>query len=302
MGSANFTTGGLTTQANLIHTFDSPELARLYLERKQLLQDDPTMRKTRPQGGWSQPVQVGAASVRVFFPPEATKTRVSIDTIVAAVNGAQSSAVFCLFAPTDKALRDALFAAGDAGKMMFGLINAISEPKPTARKGAVTEARVATFNRSRDSRDVFAHSLFTKDVRSKGFWFETNAIPGVANGKFPVFIHHKFVVIDAETDAPTIYTGSANMSANSLHDNDENLLEIKGSPGLAHAYLAEFMRLYEHYRARAREQKNTPPGGRTPPGTPPCHPGFTLAANSCWAKNDFTPGTPEFKSRLAMTA
>src|SRR5262249_45442528 len=36
-GSANFTTEGLTSQANLLHTFDSPGLAQLYLDRFQLL-------------------------------------------------------------------------------------------------------------------------------------------------------------------------------------------------------------------------------------------------------------------------
>src|SRR4029077_6995555 len=66
-----------------------------------------------------------------------------------------------------------------------------------------------------------------------------------------VHIHHKFIVIDAETQSPTIYTGSNNLSENSTHHNDENLLEIKGSPELAQTYFAEFMRLYEHYRARA---------------------------------------------------
>src|SRR5205823_5088689 len=66
-----------------------------------------------------------------------------------------------------------------------------------------------------------------------------------------VHIHHKFIVIDGETDDPTIYTGSANLSNNSTHKNDENLLEIKGNPELARTYFAEFMRLYEHYRARA---------------------------------------------------
>ena len=40
------------------------------------------------------------------------------------------------------------------------------------------------------------------------------------------------------------------MSGNSVFNNDENLLEIKGSR-LACIYLAEFLRLYEHYRARA---------------------------------------------------
>ncbi len=34
MGSANFTPEGLTTQANLLDTFDSPELAALYAERQ----------------------------------------------------------------------------------------------------------------------------------------------------------------------------------------------------------------------------------------------------------------------------
>ena len=58
-------------------------------------------------------------------------------------------------------------------------------------------------------------------------------------------------MIDADTDTPTIYTGSANLSRNSTNYNDENLLEITGSPALAQVYFAEFMRLYEHYRARA---------------------------------------------------
>jgi phospholipase D-like protein len=83
-----------------------------------------------------------------------------------------------------------------------------------------------------------------------------------------VHIHHKFIVIDAATATPTIYTGSANMSNNSVHRNDENLLEITGSPSLAQAYFAEFMRLYEHYRARDlesdayEEQEAEAEGGR----------------------------------------
>ncbi len=68
----------------------------------------------------------------------------------------------------------------------------------------------------------------------------------------PVIIHHKFIVIDAETESPIIYSGSANMGGNSVFNNDENLFEIKGSPRLARIYLAECLRLYEHYRARAR--------------------------------------------------
>ena len=76
-----------------------------------------------------------------------------------------------------------------------------------------------------------------------------------------MIIHHKFIVIDAETDSPLVYSGSANMSNASQYGNDENLLEIRGSRRIAGIYLAEFMRLYEHYRARAlfirRQQENS---------------------------------------------
>jgi hypothetical protein len=54
-----------------------------------------------------------------------------------------------------------------------------------------------------------------------------------------------------DTDSPTIYTGSPNFSKASEQSNDENVLEIKGNAALGHAYVAEFMRLYNHYRARA---------------------------------------------------
>jgi phosphatidylserine/phosphatidylglycerophosphate/cardiolipin synthase-like enzyme len=77
-----------------------------------------------------------------------------------------------------------------------------------------------------------------------GFSWEDSTLGN--GGRFPVFIHHKFVVIDAENRTPTIFTGSANMSANSVFYNDENLIEITSCPRMAQIYLAEFMRLFEH--------------------------------------------------------
>jgi len=107
-------------------------------------------------------------------------------------------------------------------------------------------------------------------------------------------VHHKFIVIDAETDSPVIYTGSANMSGNSVFNNDENLLEIKGSPRLAQIYLAEFLRLYEHYRARAsfiRFKLSNQPAPQT---------GFALLPDRSWAKKHYTAGSAEFKARVRM--
>jgi len=288
-GSANFTTEGLTTQANVLHTFRSPELAALYRERQQVLATDPPVSKIVGLAGWSAPISIDGGQVRVFFPPEPPSVRESLDAIVRVVEKASDSVLFCLFAPTDAALRRALFSVGDAGKMMFGLVNSITEPKPGAPDNAGTVAATEIYHRSRDNKDVYSHDLFPQGGKPAGFWWEVAKLPGKA-GKFPVYIHHKFVVIDAETDHPTIYTGSANMSGNSLWHNDENLIEIKGNTKLARTYLAEFLRLYEHYRARAQFQNRPHRPGDT----------FALAKNAGWATKAFTKGSPEWKSRHAM--
>ncbi len=52
-------------------------------------------------------------------------------------------------------------------------------------------------------------------------------------------MHHKVLVIDAET----VITGSYNFSKNAEVRNSENLLIIKGNPDIAQAYLAEFDRI-----------------------------------------------------------
>jgi phosphatidylserine/phosphatidylglycerophosphate/cardiolipin synthase-like enzyme len=291
-GSANFTPGGLTTQANVLHTFASAPLAALYLDRKRLLEGDPTLRNIAGQAAWSDPIRVGRANVRVFFPPERRGSRVSIGAVVDAVRRARRSVLFCLFSPTDAELRRAIFEAGDAGKMMFGLINKISRVGPGDEPlDAAQVAQVEIYHRSRKQKDVFAHAIFRKGGAPTGFWWEVADLPG-GGGRFPVYIHHKFVLIDAESANPTIYTGSANMSKNALYRNDENLLEIKGDRRLAATYLAEFMRLYEHYRARAEWNAFDEGRRRT----------LRLSGNSSWAAPAYTPGTPQFKSRVSMAA
>ena len=262
-GSANYTTGGITSQANLLHTFNSSELAELFLKRYQLLKKDLTKSKTAKDAGWSHTVSVGDAGIRVFFSPEKEQANnpssLSIETVVEAIHSASSSVIFCLFTPTDERLRQACFALGDSGKMMFGLVNHISNdepeinPTPSGTVRADELAALEIYHRSKEAKDVIGAEFFRVDKVPPGFRPEINIFPGEKlQVSSPVIIHHKFVVIDAETESPIVYTGSANMSGNSVYRNDENLLRNKGSPRLARIYLAEFLRLYEHYRARAR--------------------------------------------------
>lgn len=173
---------------------------------------------------------------------------------------------------------------------MFGLVNSISRVKPgDTAKNASQETRIALYHRSRKNRDVFSHALYPQKGEPGGFWWEVVQLPD-DGAKWPVYIHHKFVIIDGETDHPTIYTGSANMSRNALYENDENLLEIKESPRLAAIYVAEFLRLYEHYRARATWNTNEKAKRES----------YRLSKDSSWARKAYTKDTPEYKSRINM--
>ncbi|SPB14397.1 phospholipase [Caballeronia novacaledonica] len=303
-GSANFTTEGLTEQANLLHLLNSPELAQLYSDRAAAIASDPSLAATKklPQG-WSGALQIGSASVRASFSPEPNDKRIEIDTIVQAIQRAKHSVLFCLFSPTDKALRDACFAAGDKGLMMFGLVNAISQraaesgeekQKQGDKLNATQLTSIKLYHRSKDNRDVVDGRYFSSATVPEGFDVEMQLFPGEKRPPYPpVIIHHKFLVIDAEGEQPIVYTGSANMSNNSEHNNDENLLEISDSR-IAAIYLAEFLRLYEHYRARAIaiEAKVQKKKARK----------LALEPDRHWADKYYVDGSPEAKARIALAA
>jgi phosphatidylserine/phosphatidylglycerophosphate/cardiolipin synthase-like enzyme len=332
MGSANFTPEGLTCQANVVHTFESPDLAALYAARQEYLANNPTLPATREAcTGWSRPVRVGGASIRAFFPPETA--RQSIDEVVKAVKHARSSVIFCLFSPTDKALLEALLAVGDDQKLMFGLLNSIQEPG-RKKKGKVTEAQqedqaqhpspaaqvqAEVFHRSREDKKVVSYDLFGAKTAPRGWLPEFSTIDtssystlkkavqgaGAGTRQPPaVHIHHKFIVVDAESSNPVIFTGSANMSNNSVANNDENLLEIRDAPALAQAYFAEFMRLYEHYRARALwDWTHTTSSSSRKAGAKAEADTFVLkTSRDQWVKGAYREGTNEYFIRRELAS
>lgn len=301
-GSANFTTEGITEQANVLHLFESAALAQHYSDRAAVLSSNPTIAATAAlTPGWSDSMQVGSAQVRVCFSPEPKNQRTQIDTIVEAIGRAKHSVMFCLFMPTDAPLRDACFAAGDRGLMMFGLVNHISAKSATDAEAAQSDgktvnttqlANLELYHRSRDQRDVIDANYFSPATVPDGFMPEMQVFPGEKAPPYaPVIVHHKFLVIDAEGSDPIVYSGSANMSQNSEHYNDENLLEIRDKR-IAAIYLAEFLRLYEHYRARAiaiEEQRS----GTT-------HERLILQSDSSWSAKYFVDGSAEAKARVAL--
>jgi len=64
------------------------------------------------------------------------------------------------------------------------------------------------------------------------------------------FVHTKFLLVDPLSEDPLVCTGSANFSDNSLLENDENMLIIRGNQRVADIYLTEFDRIFRHFYFR----------------------------------------------------
>jgi phosphatidylserine/phosphatidylglycerophosphate/cardiolipin synthase-like enzyme len=268
MGSTNFTPEAQTIQANLLHILHSRDLAGLYAERAHVLAANKPTRDITKLAGWHEIKDIPGSKVRVFFLPEQSSKRVFLDTVTEAVAGARSSVLFCMFTASGKPLMEAIFAQGDSkDHLIYGLLNTVDDPdKPTKKGGKrkLPEIAATIFHRSRKEQDTLPYSAFGTTA-PRGFLPELKTIDtsaydcsvkkgrGAGKGRQPppIHVHHKFIVIDGDTDDPTVYTGSPNFSAASEHSNDENVLEIKENSALATVYVAEFFRLYNHYRARA---------------------------------------------------
>ena len=91
-----------------------------------------------------------------------------------------------------------------------------------------------------------------KKVRIEDFgldrWFEEEEHYRSAGNIF--FVHTKFLLIDPLSEDPLVCSGSANFSDNSLTQNDENMLLIRGDKRVADIYLTEFDRIFRHFYFR----------------------------------------------------
>lgn len=316
-GSTNFTPEAQTVQANLLHILHSPQLARFYAQRAQLLAANKKTSEIAKLTGWHDVTDIPGTQLRVFFTPEPGKQRQYLDTVVAAVQAAKSSVLFCMFTASDKDLMDAIFAKGDSeDHLIYGLLNSIDDPDRPTKSGKkrtnLPKIAATIYHRSSEKNpDTLAYDAFTQ-MAPRGFLPELRSIDTSkydvsvkasgkkgpakkkAGGPPPIHVHHKFIVIDGDTPHPVIYTGSPNFSASAENGNDENELEIKGNTRVAQVYVAEFMRLYNHYRARALWDKTHPADSKKQKKGAQSATAASLVLKTTrdgWAKDAYSPGT-----------
>jgi phosphatidylserine/phosphatidylglycerophosphate/cardiolipin synthase-like enzyme len=82
-------------------------------------------------------------------------------------------------------------------------------------------------------------------------WARETSAAGLGLNRHVSFIHSKFLLVDPLGEDPIVVTGSANFSAASENENDENMLIIRGQRRVADIYFTEFNRLFHHYYFRS---------------------------------------------------
>jgi phosphatidylserine/phosphatidylglycerophosphate/cardiolipin synthase-like enzyme len=86
-------------------------------------------------------------------------------------------------------------------------------------------------------------------------WARETSAKNLGLNRHVSFIHSKFLLKDPLGDDPIVVTGSANFSAPSTTDNDENMVVIRGNQRVADIYFTEFNRLFFHYYFRSIQSR-----------------------------------------------
>jgi hypothetical protein len=272
-GSTNFTHNGVYRQANVVHTANRPELAQTYLDLFEVLFGGATTRETREWINVNNPLSSDAPIVAGFSPRSG---QVDLDLFAAEIRGAGRDVLFCTAFDLNERILEALKGKPHDDILRFGLQNSRDE--------------ITGIHRDRTA-DFIAVAMLNQGL--EGFLKESTA--GQSGN---ILIHTKLVVVDFTSDAPTVISGSHNLSESASNGNDENYLIIRGALDVADCYGVELMRLYDHYRfrwhqsPRSRKEGDPPP----PPPDPTWLPGH-LCPDDRWAAQYFEDGSLESLDR-----
>lgn len=293
-GSTNFTPSGFLGQTNVGHLVADDATARQYLAYWEKLKSDPDLDAARAAAMKltpNPPALIAPNSIARVFSPRPKSEMLGwyggrikdaaanvmftaafgvSDRLVPPLAAARDFLRFILMEkpPTDK-LRKQLAADRDlviAYGAVLGEMYAFKDGKPVAR------------------RPIEEFEL------DKWFLEEEHYRP--KNEGFVFFIHTKFLLIDPLSADPLVCSGSANFSSNSLLQNDENMLLIRGDTRVADIYLTEFDRVFRHFYFRdvANEIEAKHAAGDVGAAK-----GAFLDENDRWTDSYFRPGA--FKTR-----
>jgi len=292
-GSTNWTATGLCAQSNNSLIIESPQLAADYfrywkrlkkdtdeadgegseLQGKTLRDDDKeeneahdlTDNEGKPSGNarvWFSPntPQKSVPRGKKNGKPKPPPTPPDLAEVFELIENAKQGVLFLAFIPGSPSIVSKLKEVYDAKRkknQLFYLRGAATSPDPASI------FRVELFHRSARSDGAVRAVPNPPDLP------KANAKVASVAGMFATFaaweaeiykighavIHDKILVIDPFTDDSVVITGSHNLGFKASYANDENMVIIRQNRGVAEAYAAHVLDVYEHYRWRWKLQQ-----------------------------------------------
>lgn len=240
-GSTNISEGGIFGHSNVGHCVKDETIAAKYLKYWEELKDDP---QKDGLGDKVEKIQENIKAndfqegVAVIFSPRTDS--VMLDEYVKAFSEADELANITLPFNLDKRFMRELDKRTEA--VRYITLNKDKEPDKK-KNGVILKEGMDYVEHFREQGDVFI-APGGKIEEGWSQWLK-ETLTGF-NGSVVLYIHTKFMLMNALTNDPTVITGSANFSENSIDMNDENMLIIKGNTRVADIYLGEYFRIFDH--------------------------------------------------------
>jgi len=275
-GSTNITDGGIFGHSNVGHLVRDENVAAIYLAYWDQLVTDPQEKALQiwTEAHTSLPAdyaQTPAGSIRPVFSPRPTLQ--ALEWYRDRMDQAKSGVFFT-----------AAFGVND----LFAKV--LQQPRDYLRYVLLekTDAKTPSIQVDPDVRIAYG-SVIGNDVFDRWLLEETTGLNDHVK-----FIHTKYMLVDPLGPDPLVISGSANFSDASTHNNDENMLIIRGDEAVVDIYLGEFMRLFKHFAFRDFVEK-------AKAGTPAAAGTGHLVPDDSWVQWFYQPGTVRTKQRLLFS-
>jgi phosphatidylserine/phosphatidylglycerophosphate/cardiolipin synthase-like enzyme len=284
-GSTNISEGGIFGHSNVGHCIKDGAIAEKYRRYWEALKTDPK------QDALDDIVEGIQGNIEADnFPPGASvifsprKAETMLDVYVKAFANAKQLANITLPFNIDNRFMAELERKTEA--VRYVILNKDKEPDKK-KKGTdiILKEGMDYVQHFRSDGDVYIAPGGFIEKEWEQWMKET--LTGF-NGSTVLYIHTKFLLIDALSNDPIVITGSANFSAPSTDSNDENMLLIRGNKRVADIYLGEFFRIYDHlyFRYIVTKFANDDEEG-----------GFLAGTSEEWLKLYKNPKSSKFKKR-----
>lgn len=247
-GSTNFTWRGFYVQSNNAIVVNGKGAVDTYLKAFDAYfsaTKTADFSKSKVAAGWMS-LGVAGLDAQVGFSPH-SKDNGLLEAVGADIDKAKSSVFFSL----------AFLGQMTRGPVGPALGRAIKSKKVFTL--GIADARVKEGNlgvtvlSADEKRRTVRSSALIGNVPAP-FKNEPSGLAGENGDKRGTRMHHKFVVLDFDTNNARVYLGSHNFSVPADSENGENLLLIKDRT-VATSYMIEALRMYDHYTFRSAQER-----------------------------------------------